>query len=277
MKRTIMFATMATGIAITSTMITSAAYAQTPAPAAEPESPTGNFTDSPSTATRTSPAADEQRSAQAQTQSLPPRTQAMSPSRLELAAPAPAPATTAVRTDKLHDGFYVRVNLGFGTQWTTIDDATVRPNLSAKGSTLIADLLIGAAPSPGIILGGALLFDSLPSTRFGADGYAIKTGLSLATVGPFIDGYPNPRGGFHSGAMLGASAAHLSSNPYYATENAYGFGLATWLGYDCWVADQWSVGGLLRFAGSHVVGHANSPDVGVYTRSIALLLTAVYQ
>jgi hypothetical protein len=90
-------------------------------------------------------------------------------------------------------------------------------------------------------------------------------------------GYPNPRGGFHSGGMLGASVAHLTSNSAFGVDNAYGFGLATWLGYDCWVADQWSVGGLLRFAGAHVIGHDGTSDVGAYTRSIALLLTAAYQ
>jgi hypothetical protein len=277
MNHCIMFGKMAVGFAIVSTMNPSAIYAQTPAPAAETVSPTENSNADPNAATSATPVAHQRPSAEAQAQTSQPRPEATSPSRPELAAQAPAPAALTIRTDKLHDGFYARLSLGFGTQWTTIDDATVRSNFSAKESTLIVDLSIGGAPSPGIILGGALLLDSLPSTAFKADGISAKTGLSLMTVGPFIDGYPNPRGGFHSGGMLGASAAHLTGNTYFAAENAYGFGLATWLGYDCWVADQWSVGGLLRFAGSHVVGHKDSSDVGVYARSIALLLTAVYQ
>ena len=142
---------------------------------------------------------------------------------------------------------------------------------------MVVDLLVGGAPSPGIILGGALLVDSLPSTKFESDQASTKTGLSIATLGPFVDAYPNPRGGFHSGGMLGVSAAHLTGNTYFAADRAYGFGLATWLGYDCWVADQWSMGALLRFAGAHVVDQGGSPDVRVYTRSIALLFTTVYQ
>jgi hypothetical protein len=166
--------------------------------------------------------------------------------KLQLAAQAPPPAAVTARTNKLHDGFYTRISLGFATQWTTLDYATPRPNFGAKGSTIVADLLLGAAPSPGIVLGGALLLDSLPSTRFDSDGVSAKTGLSLVTVGPFLDGYPNPRGGIHAGGMLGASVAHLTGNSYVASN--YGLGLATWLGYDCWVADQWSVGALQRFS-----------------------------
>jgi hypothetical protein len=90
---------------------------------------------------------------------------------------------------------------------------------------MVADLLLGAAPSPGIVLGGALFLDSLPSTRFDSGGISAKTGLSLVTVGPFLDGYPNPRGGLHAGGMLGASVVHLTGNSYLASN--YGLGLAT--------------------------------------------------
>ncbi len=269
---------VAVGIALASTTLSSAAFAQSTAP--DPLPSTGSATAEPtptSTANAETPSADKQPLLAASSATLPSHGDVKSPPSLRLAEQAPAPAPVVPRTEKMHDGFYVRVSLGFGTQWTTIDDSTPRRNFSAKETSMVADLLVGGAPSPGIILGGALLLDSLPSTRFEADGTAAKTGLSLATVGPFIDGYPNSRGGFHSGGMLGASAAHLTGNNYFAAENAYGFGLATWLGYDCWVADQWSVGGLLRFAGAHVFNRNDSSDVGVYARSIALLLTAVYQ
>jgi hypothetical protein len=277
MKHYVILQTMIARIAILSTMIPSATYAQTSEQAAEPVVPTGNSTDGRAAATSASSPTDEQPSADALPQALPPRPKPTNSSSVELTEHAAASDTPTMRTDRFHDGFYVRVSLGFGTQWTTIDDRRARPNYSAKNSALIADLLVGGAPSPGVVFGGALLLDNLPSTEFKLDGNTAKTGLSLITVGPFIDGYPNPRGGFHSGGMLGASAAHLTGNTYFPAENTLGVGLATWLGYDCWVADQWSVGGLLRFAGARVIGHKNSSDVEVYTRSIALLLTAAYQ
>jgi hypothetical protein len=182
------------------------------------------------------------------------------------------------RTDKLHDGFYLRLNLGFGSQSTTIDDGTPSPNLKATGGTLAIDLLAGGAPSPGVIIGGALFLDSLPSKTFRADdGYSAKSSVSLLTIGPFIDGYPNPRGGFHLGGTVGLSNARLSNNPNIPFDKALGFGLAAWLGYDWWVADQWSVGGSLQFSGAHTSKTVNSTDVSVDTRSIMLMLTAVYQ
>ena len=196
---------------------------------------------------------------------------------IQLAAQAPPPAPVVARTDKTHDGFYARLNLGFGSQSTKIDDGTPLDNFSGSGGTLDVDVLVGGAPSPGIILGGALLLESLPSTTFRADPYSLKTSLTLATLGPFIDGYPNPRGGFHLGGTLGLTSARLSSDPNLPYNKAFGFGLAAWLGYDWWVADQWSLGGLLQFSGARTTHHENSTDMAVDTRAIALLLTAVYQ
>jgi hypothetical protein len=197
-------------------------------------------------------------------------------SKMALATQAPSPPSPAIRTDRLHDGFFLRVSLGFASQSLAIDDTSTRPNYTGKGNTLTVDVMLGGSPSPGINLGGALLFDSMSSTRLTSGGDAAKTGLSLLTVGPMIDGYPSPRCGFHSGGMLGVSAAQLTNRSAFATDAVYGFGLAAWLGYDTWVADQWSVGGVLRFAGAEM-GRTSTPHLGADARSVALLLTAVYQ
>jgi hypothetical protein len=139
--------------------------------------------------------------------------------------------------------------------------------------------MVGGAPSPGIIVGGALQLDSLPSKTFTVDQYSAKTGVNLLTIGPFIDGYPDPRGGFHLGGTFGFSAARLtnSNSQTFSTDKANGFGLAAWLGYDWWVADQWSVGGLLRFSGAHTTARERDTDFAVNTRAITLMFTTVYQ
>jgi len=206
-----------------------------------------------------------------------PATAAPQPPKIQLVDQAPLPPPPVPRTDKTHDGFYTRLNIGFGSQSTSLDAGPGVPNFSGTRGTLDLGLLIGGAPSPGIVLGGALLLDSMPSTTLEADGYSLKTGTTLATLGPFIDGYPNPRGGFHLGGTVGFSALKLSKDSGLVSDRLNGFGLAAWLGYDWWVAEQWSVGGLLQFSGAHVSRSAQSVDMSVDTRSIALMLTAVYQ
>ena len=200
------------------------------------------------------------------------------PPLIHLVDQTPPPPPPVARTDKSHDGFYVRVNLGFGSQSTSLDSGSAWPNYSGTAGTLNLGLLLCGAPSPGIVLGGGLLFDNMPSTSLDAsDGYTLKTSTSLATFGPFIDGYPNPRGGFHLGGTVGFSTLGLSNARGLASNRTNGFGLAAWLGYDWWVADQWSVGGLLQFSGSHTTHSATGADLSVDTRSVALMLTAVYQ
>jgi hypothetical protein len=229
----------------------------------------------PASAASQAPAASPSPSASAAAPA-PPAASSTAPT-IQLAAQAPPPPPPVARTDKIHDGFYARLNLGFGSQSTDIDNGVLPDNFTGSGGTLDIDVLVGGAPSPGVVLGGALLLESLRSTTFNADPYSLKTSVGLATLGPFIDGYPNPRGGFHLGGTLGLTSVRLTSDPNLPFNRAFGFGLAAWLGYDWWVADQWSVGGLLRFSGNRTTHHENSMDMAVDTRTIALMLTAVYQ
>lgn len=199
------------------------------------------------------------------------------PPRIQLASQAPAPTPVVARTDRMHDGFYVRMSFGFGSQSTTIDDGVPAPNFKATDVTLVFNGLVGGAPAPGVILGGSLALDNLPSTTFEADADRAKTGATLFSIGPFIDGYPDPRGGFHLGGTIGPSFARLTSNAGFTGTKARGISLAAWLGYDWWVADQWAVGGLFRLSGANNWSSSSSPDLAINTRSIALLFTAVYQ
>ncbi len=251
------------------------ALAQTPAsaPAAAAEvSPSG--ADQPN-APATSPAPP--RADEPPTSAPAPNINLSSQPKIQLASQAPAPAPVIQRTDRTHDGFYARLSLGFASQGTTIDDGVRAPNFHARSGALVIDAMVGGAPAPGIILGGAFLFDRLPSTTFEVDGVQGKTGTMLMTIGPFIDGYPNPRGGFHLGGTVGPCFARLKNNADFVGTKSNGFGLAAWFGYDWWVADQWSVGGLLRFSGSNTTNPDGSPALSVDTRSIALMFTAVYQ
>jgi len=70
--------------------------------------------------------------------------------------------------------------------------------------------------------------------------------LSFA-FGPFIDVYPNPRGGWHMGFMLGFNGQSVRDT---ANDNKlfmlYGGAASFWAGYEAWVSGDWSMGGMLK-------------------------------
>jgi hypothetical protein len=192
-------------------------------------------------------------------------------------APLPPPV---MRTDHNHDGFYARLSLGFGSLGATMNPPQTN-GIKGSGATLALDVALGYAVSPGIILGGTLMMESLPSVRLDADN-PVVTDVSAGLLGPFFDGYPNARGGFHLGGGLGFAGTRVHPETAAGFTKANGFGLAGWLGYDIWVADQWSTGILVRLMGTRTKADAIATDNGaagsasMATQSIALMLTGLY-
>jgi hypothetical protein len=195
--------------------------------------------------------------------------------------PLPPPV---MRTDHNHDGFYLRLSLGFGNLGTTMN-APSSGAVKASGSTLALDAAVGYAVKPGIVLGGNLMLESLPSAdvELGRSGYQGTSDVSAGLLGAFFDGYPNSRGGFHLGGTFGLASATVQRPKEAAGfERAGGFGLAGWVGYDVWVAEQWSAGILLRLMGTRTRADAEATannEAGkatMATQSIALMLTGLY-
>lgn len=185
-----------------------------------------------------------------------------------------------MRTDHVHDGFYARLSLGFGQLGTTMN-APESGAIKGDGSTLTLDVSLGYALSPGIVLGAMLITEQMPSVELSANA-PVVTDVSAGTLGAFFDGYPNPRGGFHLGGGLGFAGTNIQRKEAAGFKNAGGFGLAGWVGYDIWVADQWSAGLLVRLMGTRTRADADETEnnlsgtATMATRSISLLLTGVY-
>jgi len=192
--------------------------------------------------------------------------------------PLPPPVP---RTDRTHDGFYARVSLGFGNLCTTLNS----PNsgaITGDGSTLALDVALGYAVSPGIVLGATLLMESLPSIELSAMD-PTTTDVNAQMLGPFFDGYPSPRGGFHLGGGVGAARTGIQRREAAGFTHATGYGISGWLGYDVWVADQWSAGILVRLMGTRTKADAEATEynndagsASMATQSIALMLTGLY-
>lgn len=171
---------------------------------------------------------------------------------LAVAPPSAAP----LRTDFLHEGFYLRLSAGPGFMTTAVKDKSTDARTSATDFSLGSDLLIGGSPTPGITLGGGL-----------------QANLGLSTdptfsylVGPFFDAFPNNKEGFHMGTMLGFAGAETTWGP---SSSLFGGGLSAWGGYDIWVAPEWSIGLNLRGTGSQLV----SADANATNFSMHFLIT----
>jgi hypothetical protein len=185
------------------------------------------------------------------------------------------------RTYHVHDGFYARLNLGFGELDTSIDVPGSSSSVTATGTTLDLDFALGYSPTPGIVVGGIAMYESLSSADFD-DPAASKANAATLLLGPFFDGYPNARKGFHMGGALGFAQERFSRKSVAGFRTAEGFGIAGWIGYDFWVADEWSVGGLLRLMGTRgsadaePTAYSEGGSTPVATKSVSLMLTTVF-
>jgi hypothetical protein len=159
----------------------------------------------------------------------------------------PKPGGPVGRTYRQHEGFYVRVGGGIGSLLSAnIDQGPFES--SSGGVTLELEALVGGSPASGLSIGGGLLAGFQLSGDWEADDIVGTQSADLTTiiVGPFADGYPHPRGGFHAGGLIGLASVGFEAPGGGGGSDALGVGGAGWLGYDAWVAPEWSIGGVLR-------------------------------
>lgn len=164
---------------------------------------------------------------------------------IDLATPPP-PAPVG-RTYRQHEGFYIRVGGGLGSLLSAnIDQAGFES--SSDGVSLELEALVGGSPASGLTIGAGLLAGFQLSGEWDATQAVGSQSADLTSIiiGPFADGYPHPRGGFHLGGLLGLASVAFEGPGGGGGSDAVGVGGAGWLGYDLWVAPEWSMGGSLR-------------------------------
>lgn len=194
---------------------------------------------------------------------------------------------------RLHDGLYLRGALGGGSVaargYRTDADGN-RSEYDFQGDAFATDLMLGFTPKPGIVIGGGYFANHAGRTReeSGPDG---DPAMSFGMIGPFVDYFPDPRNGFHLGGAVGP-AATVSYDPGQMERHegmeedpvvAFGFGGSLWLGYDFWIADQWSLGVNLRGTAARVKSYdyeSEDRPMRAHDRlgagSVALLVSALY-
>lgn len=185
----------------------------------------------------------------------------------------PPPPQPVQRTYQIHEGFYLRANVGLGTFWGDVGADALAEDLSSSGAQLAADLLIGGGLAPGLTLGGGLLYATQLSGDWEINDVVQSSGdLSTAIIGPFIDGFPQANGGWHFGGMAGLAYASFDPGGVVDNTTALGFGAAFWLGHDFWVAPEWSVGPLLRVTALR----ATDDDITVTKVGFTLMFTVLF-
>jgi hypothetical protein len=172
--------------------------------------------------------------------------------------PVPAPDPTARR----HDGFYLRLGLGAGLVRSEVDfdNGIISEEVKARGGGVAFELALGGTVAPGLVIGGGIYSVSIAEINwrspaagdFSEDGGDEIDGGegAISVLGVMIDFYPNPRGGFHVQGGLGIGALSLKNDedsdfPGEDWEGGGG-GLMLGVGYEFWVSDQWSLGGIAR-------------------------------
>jgi hypothetical protein len=108
-------------------------------------------------------------------------------------------------------------------------------------------------------MGGGILSNLALSTNFKDDSSGDTLGdgpLFHYIAGPFVDAYPNSKKGLHMGAMVGFASTTTATLKVSGTP--LGGGAAFWVGYDMWVAPEWSVGFNLRGTGAYMTSSETS-------------------
>lgn len=145
------------------------------------------------------------------------------------------------RSRHYHDGFYLRLSVGFGGLGVSSNGGGVNSTASGWGGAI--DFLVGGTPAPGLVVGGGVLLQEAFSPSYSERGPSGPVGFGM--LGPMIDAFPNPAGGFHVGGLVGLSRVGLDD----AHGNASGgLGLSVWAGYMWWASSDWSLGGLVRLS-----------------------------
>ena len=174
-----------------------------------------------------------------------------------------APARAEPRT---HDGLYLRVGVGGGGAFGAMTGAVAS---DSAGAAIASELSIGTTLRPGLVFGGGTF--PMVALAPSYDG-ASAGGQHVSGTGPFVDYYPDPRGGLHLRAGVLFAAGYLDGSADRDGAVGLGIGATVGAGYDRFVADQWSVGAIARVTAYQLAG----VDDAIRLVAPALLVALTY-
>jgi len=184
-------------------------------------------------------------------------------------------AGSANAEPRTHDGFYLQLDVGLGYLSASADTGIPQlGEITYSGVTIPSALMIGGTVGP-VVIGGGFFADYAfsPSVEAGGQSQELEdVSLTLFGIGLFADFYPDPHGGLHFQPFLGFAGLEASSNGNSGGSDPTGPVFALGVGYDFWVADEWSIGVMGRFAYAPL----KLEDTSYNTIAPAVLVTFTY-
>ena len=192
-------------------------------------------------------------------------------------------------TAERHDGFMLRLTLGFGYGGATREvRSDPRGLLGGDGKTKLSglgvgfSLDIGGAPVDNLVIHGRYAQYNLAAPRIrrrNADlDNRFENGLSAALFAPAVTYYIMPVNVYVTGAigLVGMGVAIREEDD--KAHVAGGFGLNLDVGKEWWVGDQWGLGVAARFWYSHASnGDDDGADADYALTAFAVVFSATYQ
>ncbi len=155
-----------------------------------------------------------------------------------------------------------------------LDRSDTDERFDVNGGTfaLSFDGMVGGSPTEGFALGGGVSWLG-GTSEISDDGVDATVGLLF--VGPFFDAFPDPKQGWHLGAMAGYALHTIHDHPSDVSRTS-GIGGAAWVGHDWWVSHEMSAGLMLKFSGALTSGEDGSGSLRANSTALTLLATALY-
>jgi hypothetical protein len=188
------------------------------------------------------------------------------PPAYTLPPPPPPPIPKKEAGAYTHDGFYLRMGIGIGAVGLT-DDSPENNSLSAGGGGL--EIGLGGTVENGFVLGGRVIGVGANVARVDAEGKKVSGNVSYAALQFFADWYVDPESGLHFEGALGTAGIIYDPTPSRRTDREGdevtlgGFGGSLGVGWEGWVGEEWSLGGLLRLNWAWIDGVLD-PSAPVY-------------
>lgn len=177
-------------------------------------------------------------------------------------------SSAAAAAPRTHDGVYLRFGVGPGYALSTFSPAGGADS-DARGPSVNTELAAGVTVRPRLVVGGGTFPMVSPSPSYdGAD----PGGQHVSGTGPFVAYWLDARGGLQVQGALLFAAGYLDGSDTRASQVGFGYGAMAGVGYDRFVAAEWSVGALARLTAYRLHG----VDDAIRIAAPALLVTITH-